>query len=191
MGARESVLRFEKDVQENQARILAAERQLAEARNKERDLTHSLTIARQQCTNYEMSRAARTRAHQERIARVRVAVERGAEARGFATPTRGREREEADADVTEVAGPAGSACPPGWQSRRTRARPAPPAEVQGATCGICLAVPRLPETAEARCSREKCAFEACYVCWTQQAEINGTCPGCRARITLLDSSEEE
>lgn len=176
MNTRETIHMFEQNLRQNENDIRAAEAQLRLAQDRKRELMHNLTTARNACANLEMARASRTRVQQERVL-------------NFTTPTRGREREEEE-DVTLVAGPAGSACPPGWQSRRTRPRPPPPAEVEGPQCNICLQVPSLPEKATARCHTTKCSFETCYVCWEHQKAVNGNCPQCRARILDLDSDAD-
>lgn len=173
IGCRETVIRYEKDIQTNDRVIRQAELQLAASRARERDLTTVLAAHRQQVVRFEHARAERTQALQARV-------------QLFTTPDRGRER---DVEVEEVAGPAGSAIPSGaWLNRRVRGRAAP-VTVATPECMICLDPSE--DGVESRCSREKCSFESCRTCWVKQAHVNGVCPACRYDIVLSDGEDEE
>jgi hypothetical protein len=182
--ARQEVLRYEALMVTHQINISNLESNLREARRREATLTQDIAAARNGADILTRQRTLRTNRH----------AEPSVPATPVTTPiavNRGREREETQ---VEIVGPPGSTCPPGWQSRRLRARPASTEprrpEAHENPCGICLEVP-LSEPVEARCRRMNCTFQSCLPCWTEQHEHDARCPQCRMAIINFDDEDSE
>ena len=167
MATRELIIELEREEVMNVNLVAQYTRDLQRAQAREEYLTQRLVLARTEAAQMERQRGNRSE---------------------VVSLSRGRERAADEAEVEEVAGPAGSACPAGWQSRRTKVRRSMPL-VLSPECMICTEPNELGVVS--RCKARKCTFETCRTCWVKQAHVDGRCPMCRVDIELSDGEDEE